>query len=92
MTCAQLFENRFCRTPDAALTPVTVPDLDPASPKMWPIKVAPPFILHSVFWERYPFMAKVRRLLHDAVVSLRAVFDPLLAGWSFIFVHGQTPE
>jgi hypothetical protein len=57
MTCAQLLENRFCRTPDAALTPVTVPGLEPASPYMWPIKVAPPFILHPVFWGRYLFMA-----------------------------------
>jgi hypothetical protein len=57
MTCAQLFENRFGRTPDAALTPVTVPDLEPASPYMWPIKVAPPFILHPVFWGCYLFMA-----------------------------------
>jgi hypothetical protein len=56
MTCAQLFENRFRRTP-AALTPVTVPGWELASHCMLPIKVTPPFILHPVFWGRYLFMA-----------------------------------
>jgi hypothetical protein len=58
MTCAQLFENRFRRTPDAALTRVTVPDLEPASPCNTAHEVTLPFISCTLcFWGPYLFMA-----------------------------------